>query len=321
MVSEELMHAALIMNPASGTADEGELLRQTLEPMGGVDIYLTQKRGDATTMTMDAIANGATLIVAAGGDGTINEVVRGIMTAPTQVPLGIVPLGTGNDLARTLELPSDPLAAWKLAVSGNTRPLDVIHIRTDREEHFALNVSAGGFSGQMNEALTSDMKETWGPLAYLRGAAQVLPDLTEYRTTIQYDDEEVHQVDALNIIIANARTAAGGVLVAPYANPEDGLLDVVIVHYGSLPQLAGAAARLLVNSNYLNSDIVELRRARKVQVESDPEIWFNADGELITNEPIVFEILPQKLQVVVGEKYQAVVESDPLLAERKDSDE
>ncbi len=308
MSDEATLKISLIMNPASGTSEQGALLRETLAPMSGVTILTTDAAGDGERLARQAVADGAELVVAAGGDGTINEIVKGLLEAERRVPLGVIPLGTGNDLARTLALPTDPLEAWKLILVGERRKLDVIEIRTPRELHYALNVSAGGFSGQLNEALSGDVKATWGPLAYLRGALGVLPDLTTYRTTIQYDEEAPEQVDALNIIIANGRTAAAGVQVAPLANPEDGLLDVVIVHYGSILSLAGAAARLLVNGNYLNSELVELRRAKKVQVVSEPEIWFNADGELITNEPIVFTVQPQALEVVVGTEYQAEVE-------------
>ena len=112
-------------------------------------------------------------------------------------------------------------------------------------------------------------------------------------------------IQALNIIVANCRTAAGGIQVAPYANPEDGLLDVVIVRYGPISSLVGAAARLLTNGNYIDSTAVEHRRARKVCVEATPGIWFNADGELLTNDPLTFEALPAALQVIVGAGYQA----------------
>lgn len=306
------MKIALIMNPAAGTAMEGELLHEAFAPMGDIIIHTTSIAGDGTRLAKAALADGAELIVAAGGDGTINEVINGLLQVGSQGPLGIVPLGTGNDLARTLDLPNDPVAAFELLTTGDVRPLDAIKITAPSFTHYALNVAAGGFSGQVNEVLTSDLKATWGPLAYLRGAVEILPDLTNYHTTIQYDDEPVQAIQALNIIVANCRTAAGGVLVAPFANPEDGLLDVVIVHYGSLGALVGTAARLLINGNYINSANVEHRRASKVRVEAMPGIWFNADGELLTNEPMQFEVVPGALRVVVGPAYRANIDEETL---------
>jgi diacylglycerol kinase (ATP) len=296
---------ALILNPASGTAQQGEVLREALEPMSDVTIYTTAEAGDGVSLARRAVDEGAELVAAAGGDGTINEVLNGLMQSGGSAVFGVIPLGTGNDLARTLALPDDPLAAWATITAGAARRLDVIKVTGPGLTHYALNVAAGGFSGQVNEVLTGDLKAAWGPLAYLRSAVAVLPDLTNYRTAIQYDDEAVQTIHALNIIVANCRTAAGGIQVAPYANPEDGLLDVVIVRYGSISSLVGAAARLLTNGNYIDSTAVEHRQARKVCVDASPGIWFNADGELLTNEPLTFEVLPGALEVIVGEGYQA----------------
>ena len=302
------MKIALIINPVSGTAEEGALLHEALADMGDVTIYTTTDTGHGVELALQAIHDGAEIVAAAGGDGTINEVLNGVMQAGGHVAFGVIPLGTGNDLARTLALPTDPIAAWEVITSGEVRSLDVLKITAPNLIHYALNVAAGGFSGQVNEVLTGELKATWGPLAYLRSAVEVLPDMTNYRTTIQYDGDESHTVDALNIIVANCRTAAGGIQVAPLANPEDGLLDVVIVHYGSLGSLVGAAARLLVNGNYLDSPAVEHRQARKVRVEATPGIWFNADGELLTNEPMTFEVLPGALHVIVGPEYRAEIQ-------------
>ncbi|HEY1013956.1 MAG TPA: diacylglycerol kinase family protein [Herpetosiphonaceae bacterium] len=307
------MRTTLIINPNSGSAGDGSVLQEALGPMAGIELLETRQAGDARRLAREAVAGGAELLVAAGGDGTINEVLNGLAEADFKAVLGVIPLGTGNDLARTLALPADPVEAFGLLTAGTPRSLDVIEIDLPGgKRHFALNVSAGGFSGQLNEILTDELKAAWGPLAYMRGALAALPDLTEYRTTVQYDGEEAERIDALNIIIANARTAAAGVQVAPLANPEDGLLDVVIVHAGSLAALAGAAARLLVNGNYLNSDAVTHRKVRNVRVESQPGMWFNADGELLSNEPMEFRVRAGALQVIVGPGYQAEPPAAPV---------
>lgn len=301
------MTIALIINPNSGTAEQADVLHDALEPMSGIELLYTEHKHHAIELVQQVVRDGAEMVVAVGGDGTINEVVNGLMRADRKVCLGIIPLGTGNDLSRTLALPTDPLEAFALLTTGQIHQLDVIEVHTDKPQtYYAFNVAAGGFSGQVDEVLTDELKEAWGPLAYLRGAAGVLPDLTNYRTTIQYDDGSVENIDALNVIVANGRTAAGGINVAPSANPEDGLLDVVIIKYSSLVDLAATAAVLLVNGNYLNSDNVYHRRAKQVRVRSKPGIWFNVDGELLTNQPIDFRVLPNVLPVIVGPDYQAI---------------
>jgi diacylglycerol kinase (ATP) len=213
-----------------------------------------------------------------------------------------LPLGTGNDLARTLALPLDAQEAFGLLTSGSARTLDVMRVETASNTMYGLNVAAGGFTGQMNELMTDDLKATWGPLAYLRGAVGVLPNLTDYETFVTWDDGAEERIAALNIIVANGRTAAGGFMVAPTANPEDGVLDVVIVQSGSLVDLAGVAARLLAG-NYVDSDLVLHRQVRRVRVAARPGMWFNVDGELMTKDPVTFTVLPRTLQMVVGKDY------------------
>jgi diacylglycerol kinase (ATP) len=165
-------------------------------------------------------------------------------------------------------------------------------------------VASGGFSGQLHEVLSEELKATWGPLAYLLGAAQVLPDLTGYHTTLALDGGAPERVEALNIIVANGRYAAGGWRVASRADPEDGLLDVVVVRDGPLLDLTAVAARL-VAGDYLDSDAVWHGRARSVRIASEPGMWFSVDGELVTNEPVTFTTVPGALRVLVGPDYQA----------------
>jgi diacylglycerol kinase (ATP) len=267
-----------------------------------VTLWETTPESSARKLAASALQEGARLVVAAGGDGTINEVVNGLAGNFEQARLGVLPLGTGNDLARTLALPLDAQEAFRLLTSGSVRALDVMRVETASNTMYGLNVAAGGFTGQMNELMTDDLKATWGPLAYLRGAVGVLPNLTDYETFVTWDDGAEERIAALNIIVANGRTAAGGFMVAPTANPEDGVLDVVIVQSGSLVDLAGVAARLLAG-NYVDSDLVLHRQVRRVRVAARPGMWFNVDGELMTKDPVTFTVLPRTLQMVVGKDY------------------
>ncbi|GIV98282.1 MAG: diacylglycerol kinase [Herpetosiphonaceae bacterium] len=265
-------------------------------------IYETSSAGHARQLAQAAAQAGCDLVIAVGGDGTINEVVNGLAVNLAGVTLGIIPLGTGNDLARTLAIPLDPVEALDVIEQRRERRIDLINVKSYETNTYCVNVAAGGFSGQVDEVLNEDIKATWGPLAYLVSAASVLPDLTGYETTVAYEDEAPRRVDALSIIVANGRTAGGGLRVAPQANPEDGLLDVVIVRYSSLLNLAGVAARLLAG-NYLDSDVVVHKQVRRLSIASRPGMWFNIDGELLTKEPVIFAVQPQALRVLVGPDY------------------
>jgi diacylglycerol kinase (ATP) len=296
------VRTCILMNPKAGSAAQGATLREAVAGRSDTIIRETRQPGEARELAAEMLRAGCELIVAAGGDGTINEVVNGLAAASAHATLGIIPLGTGNDLARTLAIPSDPLEALALLTRGPVRVIDLMKIESADATAYGINVAAGGFSGQVDEVLTEELKATWGPLAYLIGAARVLPDLAGYETTIVWEDGPPERVEALNIVVANGRTVAGGLPVAPSANPEDGRLDVVVVRYGSVVELMGVAARLLAG-NYLPSEQVFHRQVRRVGIASRPGMWFNVDGELLTNEPVTISVLPQALRVVVGPTY------------------
>ena len=297
------MRAYIVFNPRAGSAHQAEALREHLADRSDVTLCTPEGPGETRDCVRGAVRDRYDLIVAAGGDGTIHAVVNAL--APDfAAPLAVLPLGTGNDLRRTLAVPEDPLEALAGLDRAEVHAIDVLHAGTASQEWYTINVASGGFSGQLQEVLTDEMKATWGPLAYLRGAAGVLPDLKEYHTELAFDGGPAERVEALNVIVANGRYAAKGWQVASAANPEDGLLDVVTVRSGTLPDLAGVAARLLA-ADYLGSDLVTHRRARTVRVASRPGMWFSMDGELLTNEPITFTVRPRAVKVVVGPDYRA----------------
>jgi diacylglycerol kinase (ATP) len=296
------MRTFILFNPNAGSALQATALREALACRSDVTLREPGSKAETTALAAEAVRANYDLVVAAGGDGTIHATVNGLATDFGRARLGILPLGTGNDFRRTLAIPDDPLEALAVLTTGAERALDVIRVETANQSLYAINAAAGGFSGQLQEVLTDEMKQTWGPLAYLRAAAGVLPDLTGYETTVRFDDGSAERVEALNLIVANGRTAAGGIQVASQANPEDGLLDVVIVPYAPLLDLTAVATRLLAG-DYLNSELVLHRRARRVQVASRPGMWFSIDGELLGNELVTFTAQPRALRLIVGPDY------------------
>ena len=288
------MKTCIICNPGAGSVDDRETIREQLEQLPSAKVYFTSNSGDATGLAKQAVSDGCGRVVAAGGDGTLNEVINGIAPRFDQVQIGLIPLGTGNDFARMLNLPGSIEECIEVLLAGRARPTDLVRVTTDHVRYF-INVSAGGFSGAVNEKLTPEIKQSWGPLAYLRCAAEALPELRAYKTQITLDGARTLELDLYNAVIANGRFVAGGTMIAPEAQIDDGQLDIVLVPQNPAADLALVAAQIMMGT-HLTSEGVVFRRAAKVTVQSEPGMWFNVDGELIGNEPATFEVLRRAVQ-------------------------
>ncbi|MEY2507719.1 MAG: diacylglycerol kinase [Verrucomicrobiota bacterium] len=287
---------SVILNPSAGSAADLDDIVTRIGRLRGAEIRLTSKPGSAARLAKTALRKGRELIIAAGGDGTLNEVINGIGENLGDAAVGLIPLGTGNDFARTIGVPADIEEAIDLIRAGETRAVDLVRVTSDAVRYF-VNVSAGGFSGLVNEKLTAEMKKTWGPLAYLRSAAAALPELRGYQTTLAFDNAESLRIELYNVVVANGRYVAGGTLIAPEASIDDGLLDIVLIPKRPATELAVLAAQVALGT-HLSSETVVFRRASKLTVNSSPGMWFNVDGELVGNEPARFEILSRALRFI-----------------------
>ena len=300
------MRVFVVFNPKAGSARAAAALRERLAARPGTTVFEPTSAEETRRAAARARDEGYDCVVAAGGDGTIHAVVNGLAPDFGASRLAVLPLGTGNDLRRTLAIPDDPLQALDLLDGGDVRLIDVFRVDAPKQTFYGVNTASGGFSGQVIEAMTDEVKAAWGPLAYLRGAAAALPDLTDYRTTLRLDDGPPESVEALNVIVANGRFAAHGWNVASSADVEDGLLDVIVVKYAPLLDLTAVAAQLLTG-DYLDSAGVTHRQAARVRIESKPPLWFSIDGELTGEEPVTFTVVPRVLPVVVGPDYRGAM--------------
>ena len=293
------MKTCIICNPGAGSVDDREKILAQLQRFPSARVEFTERADDATRLAHEAAAGGCDLVIAAGGDGTLNEVINGVAPHVDNVQVGLIPLGTGNDFAKMLNLPDNIDDCVDLLRSAKARPTDLVRVTTDQVRYF-VNISAGGFSGAVNEKLTPEIKQSWGPLAYLRCAAEALPALRAYRTEITLDGVTSIALDLYNVVIANGRYVAGGTLIAPEALTDDGLLDIILIPQNAAGSIALVAAQIAVGK-HLTSEGVVFRRAASVSVKSEPGMWFNVDGELIGNEPARFEVMPRALQFLAGE--------------------
>ena len=295
--------ARVICNPVSGGgAYDPEELRAELDGYE-LDWVETEGSGDAREAAREWREG---LLIVAGGDGTINDVVNGLGRAgfPEGVTLGILPAGTGNDLAATLRIPDDADEAERVIHQGRVRTLDVARVRSDGiGEQFFINVATGGLGAEISDANEGELKKRWGKLSYLRASLEIAKDF-DIKELDLYLDDELHRVRAVNVVVGNCRFAGGGWLAAPGANPEDGLLDVVIIEKLGLADLLQLAPASVARADYLGKEGVFSARAREIRVETQaPGLEFTVDGEVVGDEPARFSVVPGALKVIVGPDY------------------
>jgi diacylglycerol kinase (ATP) len=296
--------ARVICNPSSGGGScESEAVREVLMELNDIEWIETEGAGDAHRAA-EEWSDG--LLIVVGGDGTVNEVVNGLGKAgfPKDVTLAVVPMGTGNDLAATLAIPNDLEEAEESIRKNRVRTLDVARVRSEGVgERFFINVATGGFGAETSSLADEELKDRWGKLAYFRASLEKARDFDVREVRVTLDGDEC-MLRAVNVAVGNCRYAGGGWLAAPKANPEDGLLDLVVIEDIGLKGALALAPAALAKSDYLGREGVFCARARKVRVETQPGgLKFTADGELIGDEPVDFEVIPHILKVVVGPDY------------------
>ena len=295
--------ARVICNPSSGGGVcEPDAVREAL---GDFDLdWVVTKGVDDAQEAAEEWSEG--LLIVVGGDGTVNEAVNGLGRAgfPRSVTLAVLPMGTGNDLAATLAIPDELEEAEETIRESRVRTFDVARIRSEGvDERFFINVASGGYGAETSALADEELKGRWGKLAYLRASLEKARDFEVREVKVTLDGEE-RMLRAVNVAVGNCRYAGGGWLAAPRANPEDGLLDFVVIEDIGLKEALALAPAALARSDYLGSEGVFSARARKIRVETWPGgLEFTADGELIGDEPAEFEVIPHTLKVVVGPDY------------------
>ena len=278
---------AVVLNPGSGRAHE-ELQAQVVDSLGGLgEVHrIEPSSNEAFAEDVRAGTEGADIVVAAGGDGTLNLTINALESHLSEFVFAVVPLGTGNDFARTLGLPSDPLAAAASLTASAVREVDVGVASGARVRRLFINACLGGFPVDANKAIDGGLKQKLGPLAFAVGGAKALGDLDE--STVVVNDQRISECIALGV--GNGRTAGGGMEMWPSASPDDGVLDVCALSAGSIPAALLLAGKV-TSGNHESAPGVEMIRGREFVVEADPPMEFNVDGELVgLHTPARFEI-------------------------------
>lgn len=318
----------VVLNPASGSADHADRVRE-LATERGFAVEETEEAGDGVGLAREAAESGADVIAAAGGDGTVNEVVRGIHDAGAfgNVTLGVVPAGTGNNFAGNVGV-TGVEQAFEVIDAGRTRRIDLgyatgsmtadategvvrgsqdaeggIEAGRPGEERAFVNSCVGGLTAEASGETSSDLKERFGVLAYVLTTLELMRSFDGFELCVERPGGgTLWEGSAVFVLVGNARRFAPE--RQHQANVEDGLFDVAIVE--SMPPaeiIEEAAAYRLFGEE--SEHVVRLQTpSLEVEVESDEPMSFSFDGEMADYGELFVSVRPRVVELFVGEGYE-----------------
>ena len=247
--------------------------------------------GDAEIEAKKAAERGKyDIIVAAGGDGTFNQVINGIMG--TNIPLGLIALGTSNVLMRSLGFPLNPIDAAKIILEGNLKKWD---LGMANGRYFAIMASCG-FDALATEETNLKLKRFMGKYAYILAAIQNIPTYKPYRMHISLDGKETHY-RPIFVSISNAPFYGGGYTLTPDAKMDDGLLDVFLFDSSSFSRLLYFALRVILNLP-LNLREISIVRAKAVELQAPGRVPYQVDGDVFGSLPVKVSIQPRAIPII-----------------------
>ena len=290
------MRVAVVFNPVTGGGDTAGRKRDTQEALegAGVDVLWleTTKEDPGQGQTAKAVAEGVDLVMAQGGDGTVMACVTGL--AGTEVPLAVLPGGTGNLLATNFDIPSELDEAVEVAIKGDRVRLDVAAMDDDR-----FVVMGGiGFDAAMLRDADPNLKEHLGAVAYvLSGFKNLRRRVTRFQ--LRLDDQPPIERAGQGVLIGNLGRLQGGLPVMPDAKPDDGLLDVAVLKTRSVLDWLALGTRVLLRRRRKDPQL-ELFQARRIEIHCDTPQPVERDGDPVgSRDHLVVEVVPKALTLCV----------------------
>ncbi|WP_025333185.1 diacylglycerol kinase [Paenibacillus sabinae] len=288
--------ARLIYNPTSGREEMRRRLADILDRLdqGGIEAttHATTGEGDATAAAADAVDRGYDLIIAAGGDGTLNEVVNGMAEKPNLPPLGVLPLGTTNDFARAMGIPKYWEDSCDLIIKQQSRLIDL----GKANDRYFINIAGGGTLTELTYEVPSRLKTMMGQLAYYLKGIEKMASLSPTELMIRANGQELIHDEFMLFLIANTNSVGGFEKLAPDARIDDGLFDVIALKKCNLAELIRLVT-LALRGEHLQDKKVVYFRTNEMEVTSTGYVQLNLDGELGGTLPGHFRILPQHLRI------------------------
>ncbi|MGE0719855.1 MAG: lipid kinase [Alphaproteobacteria bacterium] len=278
--------ALLVVNARARSGDAA--LDAPLGVLAEAGIEVTRHPATAHDRIDDVIRarahEGFDCVLVGGGDGTMNAAAPGLVD--TGLPLGILPLGTANDLARSLAIPPDPAAAAAIVAAGHRRPIDLGEVNG----RYFFNVASIGFSAALPREMSAESKRRWGVLGYAVAAARLLHRMRPFTAWIDHDGR-TDRTRGIQISVGNGRHYGGGMTVESNARPDDGMLDVYSLETDRWWRLLGLLPYLRAGTQGVWDDVATWRTAG-CTVRTRRSMPVNADGEIAARTPAKFRVIP-----------------------------
>ena len=260
-----------------------------------IDVRVTWESGDARRLAREARQLGVDTVVAAGGDGTLNEVVNGLMAADAllEMPaLGVIPLGTANDFASSCRIPLSPLEALLLITEIAPVPIDLGRVN----DRYFLNMATGGFGTQITTSTPDDLKRSLGSLAYLLTGMSKFTSIAAVEGRISAPD--FHWQGAFMVLgVGNGRQAGGGHELCPNALLDDGLLDLNILPQSDQQTLTDVLQYFMLDNGSVMHNLMLHRKLAWLEINAEQTMNINIDGEPLSCRHLRFEVVPSAIRL------------------------
>jgi len=297
------MQVTIIINPIAGRKNQsnikkaiGVLRSNHITP----EIRETTKGGDAYTFAQEEIRKGTEIVIAAGGDGTVNEIANGLVNSP--VKLGVLPLGTANVFSLETKIPSDPVLAIDVVLKGLPTPINVGYIQSrevsgkrETNKHFLLMAGIGLDSGVIHELMRSEISK-WGKAAYVLTGMRVISKYTHSPLYIQIDQKKT--IKGYSAVIGKAHYYGGKFSVTPHASFMDDKLDLCVFQkkgtWSMLKHILG-----VLQKKHLTYTDVYYCKAKEIEVTSPDEVFVQGDGDLFGRLPAHLSVKEKALTVIL----------------------
>lgn len=292
------MKIGVIGNPRAGRGKVD--WDRVVDRLGGAELWLTERSGQAVDLATNARQAGVDLVVAAGGDGTVHEVVNGLLADRSDATLGVIPLGSGCDYAKTFDIPHDvDQACARIVAQTPPRIVDAGEIRCRRgdadEIRYFANIAEVGIGPEV-VARASRLPRVLGPAIYFAAFWLSLPRYERRTASIRMDDAG-YEGTLMDLVVAIGQVFGGGMRVAPKADPADGVFDVQ-VHFGSKLDYVRGITKVY-RGTHLPHPRIQEERASVVEITCTPVGLIEADGEVVGTTPVTFRVLPGALRLKV----------------------